>query len=84
MNLLICGFAAYVFQLAVTYKLPPNDKVFIIIQKNLKKTIFSVAIYITSLIGAFFYPLLSLILIILVAIVWVIPDRSIERLLDEE
>ena len=83
-NLLMCGFAAYFLQIAITAQLPPDDKIFVIIKRNMKKTVFSVLLYIISIVSAFYYPLISLLLIAVVSVIWVIPDRSIERLLEEE
>jgi uncharacterized membrane protein len=79
-NLLLCGFAAYLLQSSITSGLSKDDKIFEIIKKNMKKTVISVSMNIMSIVCAFFYPMVSLGLIIASAILWVIPDKSIERL----
>ena len=82
-NMFLCGFGAYILQMCITAKLPANDAVFVIIKRNMKKTVFSVVMYIISIACSFFYPAVCLILIGLVAIAWVIPDREIEKLLEK-
>ncbi|MDZ4758033.1 MAG: TMEM175 family protein [Bacteroidota bacterium] len=83
-NLLLCGFAAYFLQIAITYKLPPDDEVFVIIKKTVIKTYFSVSLNIISIPCAFYYPLISLICIAVLCILWVIPDKGIEKVLEEK
>ena len=83
-NLFLAGFGAYVLQIGITAGLPKEDKIFIIIKRNIKKTFFSVVMYIISIVCSFFYPAVCLILIGIVALVWVIPDREIEKLLEKE
>lgn len=79
-NLFVCGFAAFLFQLAIIRKLPREDKVFLIIKRNLRKNYFSVLSYIVAIAIAFYYPYVSLAIIVLVAMVWVIPNQEIERM----
>lgn len=82
-NLFACGLAAYFLQVAITRKLPPEDKVFVVIKTNLKKTIISVAINILAISFALYYPLVSLALAVVISAIWVIPDRRIEKLMEE-
>ncbi len=83
-NLLLSGFGAYLLQTAITRNLSPDDKIFLIIKKNVKKTYITVGVYIICIVCSFYYPMVSLFLILLVSILWVIPDRSIEKLLENE
>src|SRR5688500_1132192 len=61
-NLMVCGVAAYILQIAITSGLPKEDKVFEIIRRNMKKTVISVFFYTAAIICAFFYPMVSLVL----------------------
>ena len=83
-NLLLCGFAAGILQSAIASGLPPENRIFVIIKQNLKKTIISVILYIVSIILSFWFPVLSLALIAAVAVLWVIPDKRIEEMLEDE
>ena len=83
-NMFLCGFGAYILQMSITADLPSGDAIFIIIKRNIKKTFFSVAMYIISIVCSFFYPAVCLGLIAIVATAWVIPDREIEKLLEKE
>lgn len=47
--------------------------------KNDKKMILSIVFYIIGIISAFFYPVISLVLYVSVAVTWFIPDRRIEK-----
>jgi uncharacterized membrane protein len=83
-NLLVCGFAAYLLQIAITAGLPKDDKIFEIIKYNMKKTIISVSMNVMSIVTAFFYPAISLTLTCIMAAIWIMPDRRIEKLRDDE
>lgn len=81
-NLLFCGFTAYGLQSAITSGMPKDNKIFEVIRHNMKKTVVSVVMYIISIPCAFFYPMVSLSLIAIVSVIWVIPDRNIEKLME--
>jgi len=80
---LLSGFGAYVLQAAITAKLQPDDKIFLVFQKNLKKTIFSVIMYCLAIACAFIYPDASFVLILIVSVAWVIPNPEIEKVMEE-
>lgn len=83
-NLFFCGMAAYVLQIAITSGLSKDDKIFVVIKSNMKKTVISVSINIASIICAFFFPMISLILVAILVTIWIIPDKRIEKLMEEE
>ena len=83
-NLLLCGFAAYLLQIAITSGLPKNDKIFEVIKSNMKKTIISVTMNVISIAFAFFYPMISLLLNCIMAAIWMIPDKRVETLMEDE
>lgn len=53
------------------------------LKKQEKKGMLSLALYICSVILAFLYPMVSMALFALVALMWVIPDKNIERAMRE-
>ena len=83
-NLLLCGFAAYLLQIAITSGLPKDDKIFEVIKSNMKKTIISVTMNVISIAFAFFYPMISLLLNCIMAAIWMIPDKRVETLMEDE
>ena len=53
------------------------------LKKTKKKGILSVLIYILSIPCAFYYPIISAILFVTVSIIWVVPDKNIEKALND-
>ena len=83
-NLMCCGFAAGLLQAAISSDLPKENKIFMIIKQNMTKTIFSVILNIISVVVSFWYPVISLGLTAVVSIIWVIPDKRVEQLMENE
>jgi uncharacterized membrane protein len=83
-NLFACGLAAYILQSTITAGLPKDDKIFGIIKGNMKKTVVSVVMNIASIICAFFYPIISVVLVVLLIVTWIMPDKRIEKLMQDE
>ncbi len=84
LNLFVCGLAAYILQSTITAGLPEDDKIFAIIKSNMKKTVVSVLMNITAIFCAFFYPIISLLLIAILIVIWMMPDKRIEKLMEDE
>jgi uncharacterized membrane protein len=81
--LLLCGFAVTCLQLRIEKKNEDNENLkhaFVVLRK---KGIFSVAIYLIALAFAFINTTVSGILFLVVSFVWFIPDRNIEKALQE-
>jgi hypothetical protein len=53
------------------------------LKKQKKKGMLSLLLYILTIISAFFYPVVSVILIVSTAVLWIIPDKNIENALKE-
>jgi uncharacterized membrane protein len=83
-NLFVCGLAAYILQSTITTGLPKDDKIFGIIKSNMKKTVISALMNIASIFFAFFYPIVSLLLIVILIFVWIMPDKRMEKLMEDE
>lgn len=78
-----CGIAYYILLLVMKSCNKNNEQLLELLRKQSKKGTTSVIIY-TAAIGVSFYNgLAGGLLIILVAIMWLIPDRNIERSLKE-
>ncbi len=76
-----CGLA-YFFLLLMIKKSHMQDATILrLIEYQSKKGLISTVFYMLSLIVGFFYPTISIIIFIIVAMMWVIPDRNIEKLL---
>jgi uncharacterized membrane protein len=82
-NLLLCAVAFYILQNVIMSGQTQNSKLTDALKKQEKKGIVSLLIYITSAVCAFFYPIISEVLIAITAIMWVVPDKHIEHALKE-
>ncbi len=83
-NLLLCAIAFYFLQNAIMSHYTHSSQLIEALKKQEKKGLVSVALYITSVVFAFFYPLVSALCIVITAILWIIPDKNIEEALKEE
>lgn len=77
----MCGLAYYILQITITKHYPGHEALKLALTKQARKGIISQIAYFISVPVAFFYPLISALLIVAVAVMWVIPDRNIERAL---
>jgi uncharacterized membrane protein len=82
--LLMAAISYYILQLQILKKHGGKDSVLArAIGKDLKGKI-SPGIYVVAIISAFYNPKIAGMLYVLVAVIWLIPDNRIERILDEE
>lgn len=79
----MCGIAYYILLTIIKNCNPDNEKLLNIIRKQSRKGMISLLFYTLAIGTAFVNVALSGIMIILVAIMWLIPDRNIERSLKE-
>jgi len=80
-NLLLCAIAYYILaRCLITYH-GKNSKLAVAIGKDTKGKI-SLVLYMFSVPLAFYHPSLSYVCFITVAILWFVPDRRIERVLE--
>ena len=82
-NMLLCGFAYNILQNVIMSQHRQSTKLIEALQKQQRKGIISLVIYLVSILCAIFYPLISYLLFVVVAIIWVIPDKNIEEALKE-
>ena len=84
MNLLLCAIAFYILQKVIIYHYTHSSKLIEALKKQDRKGMISLIIYLISVPIAFFYPIISALLFVIIAIMWIIPDKRIEQALKEE
>lgn len=80
---LMCGVAYYILLMIIKNHNPDNEKVLELLRKQTRKGMISCLFYTLAIGAAFIHAAIGGTLIILVAIMWLIPDRNIERSLKE-
>lgn len=83
-NLLMCAISYFILQTVITAHHSLSPELTIALKKQQKKGVISLMFYIVSIISAFFYPIISGVLIVITAVIWIIPDKNIEAALDIE
>jgi uncharacterized membrane protein len=83
-NLLVCGIAFTILQLVIVAHYTHSTSLTEALKKQEKKGRISLVLYMLSIGCAFFYPVISAILIVAVSVMWVIPDKNIEKALKEQ
>jgi uncharacterized membrane protein len=78
-NLLLCAIAYYILGKVIMLHYTQTTRLTEALQKQEKKGIISLVIYLISILCAIYYPLISYLLFVLVAVIWVIPDKNIEE-----
>ncbi len=75
----LCGLSYTILQQTIVkcHELSPN--VLLAMKKQTRKGIASLAGYSLAVVFAFFYPFVSETLFVLVAIIWIVPDKNIEK-----
>ncbi len=82
-NFLMCGIAYYILSKVLMNASPQNEKLAIALGNDWKGKL-SVIIYIAGIGLGFINPKFSLISYLIVACIWFIPDKRIERVLGQE
>jgi uncharacterized membrane protein len=75
----ICGLAYYFLLLVIKKCNPNNDALLSVLKKQSRKGLLSNIFYTLAVVAAFFHPAIAGAFIILVAIMWFIPDKGIEK-----
>ena len=79
----ICGIAYYILLMVIKNCNQGNEALLEVLKKQSRKGALSCIIYTVAIAVSFYNALVGGILIILVGIMWLIPDRDIERTLKE-
>ncbi len=82
-DLLFCGFAFNILQRAIVCHYTHPTKLTEALAKQNKKGYISLVCYLISIPMAFYYPIISAILFAIVSVLWIIPDKNIEKALEE-
>ena len=83
-SLLMAAIAYYILQLQILSRHGGKNSVLARAIGNDLKGKISPVIYVVAIIAAFYNPKIAGMLYVLVAVIWLIPDNRIERILDEE
>ena len=79
----LCGIAYYILLMVIKKCNPGNEKLLELMRKQSGKGMISCLLYTAAIGAAFIHEAIAGALIIMVAIMWLIPDRNIERSLKE-
>jgi len=79
----LCGIAYYILLMVIKKYNPTDEKLLELMRKQSKKGTISCILYTAAIGAAFIHEAIGGALIIMVAIMWLIPDRNIERSLKE-
>jgi uncharacterized membrane protein len=82
-SLLLCGIAFYILQKSISSHYTQKTNLTLALAKQDKKGITSLILYSISIPMAFYIPAISAMLFIAVSVMWVIPDKNIEKALSE-
>ena len=78
-NLLVAGIAYFLLQKAIEKTVLPHDKMTTALKQLSVKGIVSQIAYTLSIVLAFFFPIVSVIISFIIAVIWLIPDKGIEK-----
>jgi uncharacterized membrane protein len=78
-NLLLAGTAYFILQKAIEKTVVPDDKMTKALQRLSYKGIISQIAYAASILLAFASPITSVTISFIIAIIWLIPDKGIEK-----
>jgi uncharacterized membrane protein len=79
----VCGVAYYILLRAIISSPSHHSRVHESLEKQASKGTISLVIYVLAIPAAFIHPLLSTAMFVVVAFIWMIPDRNIEKALNE-
>jgi uncharacterized membrane protein len=79
----VCGFSYYILQRIIMNCNTLSSSMQIAMQKQSRKGIISLIAYSTATLSSFFLPIISEVIFVLVAIMWLIPDKNIEHALND-
>jgi len=79
----LCGIAYYILLTTIKRSNPGNDALHEVLRKQSKKGMQSNVLNILAIPAAFLHTAISIALIIMVAIMWLIPDKNIEKAVRE-
>jgi len=82
-NLLFCAIAFNILQKVIMSHYSHSSKLIEALKNQDKKGFISLVLYVISIPCAFFYPFISALIFVIIAIMWVRPDKKIEQALED-
>jgi uncharacterized membrane protein len=79
----VCGISYYILLMVIKNCNQHNPSLLEVLHKQSKKGAFSSLVYIAAIPLAYVHPAISISLLAVVGLIWVIPDKNIERSLKE-
>lgn len=80
----LCGISYYILLLVIKKCNPGNAALLDVLHKQSRKGMISCILYTLAIPSAFWQPVISGVCIVMVAIMWLIPDRNIERVVGKD
>jgi uncharacterized membrane protein len=80
---LLCGIAFFILQKVIENHYTHSTKLIEALKKTSMKGILSLLLYSAAVVFAFINPTISYVLIVVVAVLWVIPDKNIEKAMED-
>ncbi|MFN0274327.1 MAG: TMEM175 family protein [Chitinophagales bacterium] len=82
-NLLLCAVAYWIMQQVISSQHEHSTALIEALEKQKQKGYISLTCYLAAIPAAFIHPLISAGIFVFVAILWVIPDKNIEKVLKD-
>ena len=83
-NLIICAVSYFILQKTIMAHYTHSTKLIEALKKQEKKGMMSLLLYIAGFIASFFSVVVTAIFVLVVTIMWIIPDKNIERAMKDE
>lgn len=83
LNLILTAISYFALQQIVMKSWKHESKMEVALKKQESKGMLSLVLYIFALASALYQPLISLVVFVVVGVMWIIPDRNIEKALKE-
>ena len=83
LNLLLCAISFFILQQVIMADIVHSNSMIDALNKQKQKGIISLMLYILAIPCALIYPVISAVLFAVVSVLWVIPDKNIEKALKE-
>lgn len=80
-DLFLCGNAYFILHQTIMKHYTHDTKMTEALRMQKKKGVTSTILYVISIVCAFYYPVLSEMIFVTVAVMWIVPDKNIEKAL---
>ncbi len=80
----MCGIAYFILLSIITKREKENQHLQAVLKKQSKKGTLSVILYTAAIPAAFLHPYISFVIFVFVGLLWIVPDKNIEKALHEQ